>query len=70
MMQVTASHSNATVGRKAKYLRTRAENLLKTASTLLDEQGRVPVEQQERAYQLSSEAIGLLAQIRRLRVQK
>jgi len=37
---------------------------LKTAAELLDEQGRVTVEQQERAYQLSNEAISLLAQIR------
>jgi len=29
-----------------------------------DEQGRLPVEQQERALQLSNEALGLLAQIR------
>ncbi len=63
MMQVTVTHSKAR-GRHAKRLRTRAESLLKTAAELLDEQGRVTVEQQERAYQLSNEAISLLAQIR------
>ena len=69
MMQFTANHSKTT-GRNAKRLRTRAENLLKTAADLLDEQGRAPVEQQEQALQLSTEALGLLAQIRRLQAKK
>ena len=63
MIQFTANHSKAT-GRSAKRLRTRAESLLKAAADLLNEQGRAPVEQQERALQLSNEALGLLAQIR------
>jgi len=66
---LNGKHSKAT-GRSAKRLRSRAESLLKAASDLLDEQGRVPVEQQERAYRLSNEAIGLLAQIRGLQVKK
>ena len=69
MMQFTANYSNTT-GRQASRLRAQAENLLKAASDLLDEQGRVPVERQERAYQLSNEAIGLLAQIRGLQAKK
>ena len=49
---------------EARYLRTRASHSSRTAADLLDEQGRVTVETQEQALQLSNEAIGLLAQIR------
>ena len=69
MMQFTANHSKAT-GRSAKRLRTRAESLLKTAAHLLNEQGRAPVDQQEQALQLSTEALELLAQIRGLQAKK
>mgnify|MGYP001227012026 CR=1 FL=1 len=67
MMQFTGNTMPAhDPGCTARLLRLRAESLLKTAATLLNGEGRTPVEEQDLALELSKEAICLLAQVRGL----